>query len=319
VLWGFKGLKITLEAVMGYYAALAIQSIKVLVVSGLTPLLFFMILCVSAPTVVASDSNRLNQESFDEPLYSPFIERYILDELKSLRKDQQAMRTEMVDKVAEARLESTDRAVRYTTDTVNNIFFIITGSASILLLLGWRSLRDIRESINAQVENQVSTLTREYEKRLNDLEKKLVLRSEQIISTQEEISQTNQVHSLWMRAGLESNLYEQIKIYDQILEIKPDDVEALTYKADSLLDLDETLWALSLTDQALEHDKDYALAYWQRACAKATLDQLEEAVIDLYLALEKSPSLKAEVEGEKAFAPLHGLESYKGLVDKIQV
>ena len=250
----------------------------------------------------------------DEPLYKPFIERYILDELKNLRQDQQFMRTELTNKVAEARLDASDRAVRYTTDTVNNIFFIITAAASILVLLGWRSLREVRETIKAQVESQVSQMTLEYERRLNELEKKLVLRSEQIISAQEKISQTNQVHSLWMRAGLETNLHEQINIYDQILEINPDDVEALTYKADSLLDLGEARWALSLTNQAIDHDHEYALAYWQRACAEAALGQHDEAVRDLETAILQSPALKDEVASETAFEVLHDHLSFKKLL-----
>ncbi|WP_257294754.1 tetratricopeptide repeat protein [Endozoicomonas sp. YOMI1] len=250
----------------------------------------------------------------DEPLYKPFIERYILDELKNLRQDQQFMRAELTNKVAEARLDASDRAVRYTTDTVNNIFFIITAAASILVLLGWRSLREVRETIKAQVESQVSQMTLEYEKRLNELEKKLVVRSEQIISAQEKISQTNQVHSLWMRAGLETNLHEQINIYDQILEINPDDVEALTYKADSLLDLGEARWALSLTNQAIDHDHQYALAYWQRACAEAALGQHDEAVRDLETAIQQSAALKDEVVSEKAFEVLHGHLSFKKLL-----
>lgn len=250
----------------------------------------------------------------DEPLYKPFIERYILDELKNLRQDQQAMRRELTDKVAEARLDASDRAVRYTTDTVNNIFFIITAAASILVLLGWRSLREVRETIKAQVETQVSQMTLEYEKRLNELENKLVIRSEQIISAQEKISQTNQVHSLWMRAGLETNLHEQINIYDQILDVNPDDVEALTYKADSLLDLGEARWALSLSNQAIDHDQEYALAYWQRACAEAALGQHDEAVRDLETAILQSPALKDEVASETAFEVLHDHLSFKKLL-----
>ncbi len=250
----------------------------------------------------------------DEPLYKPFIERYILDELKMLRQDQQAMRRELTDKVAEARLDASDRAVRYTTDTVNNIFFIITAAASILVLLGWRSLREVRETIKDQVESQVSTMTLEYEKRLNELENKLVIRSEQIISAQEKISQTNQVHSLWMRAALETNLHEQINIYDQILDVNPDDVEALTYKADSLLDLGEARWALSLSNQAIDHDQEYALAYWQRACAEAALGQHDEAVRDLETAILQSPALKDEVVNETAFEVLHDHLSFKKLL-----
>ncbi len=89
------------------------------------------------------------QLQLDEPLFKPFIERYILDELKQLRTDQQILRTEMAEKVAEAKLTSSDRAMRYTADTTNNIFYIITAAASILVLVGWRSFREIRESVES--------------------------------------------------------------------------------------------------------------------------------------------------------------------------
>ncbi|WP_461535036.1 tetratricopeptide repeat protein [Spongorhabdus nitratireducens] len=277
------------------------------------------LLCLTLLTTVLTTAHAetppapVTAAEIDEPLYKPFIERYILDELKQLRQDQQAMRTELVDKVAEARLDASDRAVRYTTDTINNIFFIITGAASILVLLGWRSLREVRETIKEQVESQVSKVTQEYETRLNELERKLRIRSEEIISAQENISQTNQMHSLWMRAGLESNLHEQISIYDQILEINPNDVEALTYKADSLLDLGEARWALSLADQAVEHDNEYALAYWQRACAKTAIGQEDAAILDLETAIELSPALKDEVAGEDAFEALHDMPAFQVL------
>ncbi|GAA4652583.1 hypothetical protein GCM10023116_48670 [Kistimonas scapharcae] len=254
-------------------------------------------------------------ESIDEPLYKPFIERYILDELKLLRQQLQAMRAEMAEKVAEARLDASDRAMRYTTDTTNNIFFIITGAASILVLLGWRSLREVQENVEATVERKVSKLTGEYEQQLHDVERKLKVRSEQILAAQEKISETNQIHSLWMRAGLESSLHEQINIYDQILEINPEEVEALTYKADVLMDLGETRWALSLSNQAIEHDADYPLAYWQRACAEAELGQQEAAVRDITLAIEKSPALKDELEKESAFRNLQDHPLFTALVN----
>ncbi len=286
-----------------------VKLIRVRLILLLTMAFMLSSLCASAETVPESSA------MIDEPLYKPFIERYILDELKLLRQDQQFMRTEMVNKVAEARLEATDRAVRYTTDTVNNIFFIITGAASILVLLGWRSLREVRETVTSQVERQVSGMTKEYERRLDELETKLVIRSEQIISAQEKISETNQVHSLWMRAGLENSLHEQINIYDQILEVNPNDLEALTYKADSLLDLGEARWALSLSNQAIEHDKEYALAYWQRACAAVALGHLEPAVRDIEMAILKSPPLRDELAEEKAFKDLVGLPAFDQLID----
>jgi len=158
---------------------------------------------------------------------------------------------------------------------------MITAAASVLVLLGWKSLRDIKTNVESITSEKVSNLTKKYEERLDELENKLKNRSDQIIATQEEVSNSNLVHSLWMRAGIEKSDQENINIYDNILEINPNDTEVLTYKADVLLDLGETKWALSLSNQAIEHDNSYALAYWQRACAKAMLDQESDALASI--------------------------------------
>ncbi|CAH0535268.1 hypothetical protein VST7929_02899 [Vibrio stylophorae] len=239
--------------------------------------------------------------SLKEPLFKPFIERYILDELRDLRQQQQVLRADIAEKVAAAKLEASDRALRYTADTTNNIFYIITAAASILVLLGWRSIRDIRENIEVSTARQVADLTQEYETRLNDLERSIKERSDQIMAAQQKISDTNLIHSLWMRSGLEKSEQEKIKLYDQILEVSKNDVEALTYKADVLLDINEEKWALSLANQALEQDSEYALAYWQRACAQSKLGQYEQAIDDIIRALELSESLREEVSNEAYF------------------
>ncbi|MCG8427649.1 MAG: hypothetical protein MI754_09865 [Chromatiales bacterium] len=260
-----------------------------------------------------NSSNKQNQ--IDAPLYKPFIERYILDELKLLRQDQQMLRAEVSERVAAAKLDASDRAIRYTADTTNNIFYIITASASVLVLLGWRSLRDVKNNIETITSEKVSHLTNEYEKRLNEIEEKIKIRSEQIIIAQEEISKSNLIHSLWMRAGLEKSDQEKINIYDQILEIKPDDTEALTYKADALLDIGEIKWALSLADQAVEQDEKYALAYWQRACAKAELGRQSEAIEDVKVAIQLSETLVEEVENEKFFESLKSSQAFREMVN----
>ncbi len=235
----------------------------------------------------------------EKPLYTPFIERYILDELRALRSEMQGQRTEFTEKITRAQLESSDRAINYTTSTVNNIFYIIAAAASIFALVGWSSLREVRHKLNEVVEQKVSNISEEYEKRLVDLERKLKDRTERIISTQEEISRTNTIHSLWMRAGLEATPQAKIDVYDQILAINPEDVEALTYKADEVLELGEAEWALNLCDQALSVIPDYPYAHYQRACAHSTLNQLDDAMDDLQKAIELSKTYLDEAKSDK--------------------
>jgi tetratricopeptide (TPR) repeat protein len=279
--------------------------------------LVFFVIIVSGSFQTQAQANSLttaeNEDQIKEPLYKPFIERYILDELKQLRQGQQAMKAEVTEKVSAAKLESSDRAIRYTADTTNNIFYIITAAASLLVLLGWKSLKDIKDNVESITEKRVDALTLEYEKRLNIIEIALKERSEQIVAAQQDISESTLIHSLWMRAGLEKSDYEKIKIYDQILEIKPNDVVALTYKADTLLDLGEDSWAISLVNQALENDSQYAMAYWQKACAEAKLEHYSEAIANIQKALELSRDLQEELLTESYFENLIDHPDFKAL------
>jgi len=254
----------------------------------------------------------------DRILERPLMERYVLDELKALRNEKNLLQVELTEKVAEAKLEASDRAIRYMADTTNNIFYIITAAASLIVLLGWRSIQDVKGHIESITSAKIAKLIESYEKRLEEVENNVKIRSDQLIATQEEISNTNKLHSLWMRAAIEKNTEEKINLYDEILEMQPDDTEALTYKADALLDIGESKWALSLTEQAIEQDNNYSLAYWQRACSQADLGNFSDAIDDLenYINLSSINITEKELEEEPFFKELRKDERYRQMVTK---
>lgn len=282
--------------------------------------LFISILFSTQALAAAQSSTRTpaeEQQALDklnEPMYKPLMERYILDELKSVRQDQQKLREDVTKQVTHAQLDTADRALTYTTDTINNVFFIITATASILVLVGWNSLRDVKNKVEDIVNTRVSVITDEYEARLNTFEEKLRERSEEILSNQQKISVTNEVHSLWMRANLESDISNKIEIFDDILKRKPEDVEAIAYKADALLELNQTEEAIKLCNQAIDFDSDYGYAYWQRACAYALTHKHTDALADIKMALEYSPNLRNELLHESAFASLHDNDSFNAIL-----
>ena len=275
---------------------------------------FFSLAAIAADSGKSKEKDNALEKTSN---YQPLIERYILDELKAVRQDQQQIVADMEKKVANARLDASDRAIRYTSDTLNNIFIIITTAASILVLMGWRSMRDVKSKLNEVVETKINELTQEYEERLGELEGKLRKRSQEIIDAQEDISRSNELHSIWMRAGLESNLHQKIKLYDEILAINPTDIEALIYKADAAFELGDFEWAFSLANRAIEQDEDYGLAYWQRACANAANGATQEAISDIKIAIEKAPKLVDELEREDAFDDLKDLEEFQALTPQV--
>ena len=292
-------------------------------------LLLFICVTFNSTAIIAAEDDpfsapteqQQNQavDGLAAPMYKPLMERYILDELRAVRQNQQKLREDVTKQVTHAQLDTADRAITYTTDTINNVFFIITATASILVLVGWNSLRDVKNKVEDIVNTRVSVITDEYEDRLKILEEKLRVRSEEILSNQERISVTNEVHSLWMRANLESDFANKIEIFDEILKRKPEDVEAIAYKADALLEINDTTQAIELCNQAIEIDSDYGYAYWQRACAYALIHEHADALADIKMALDYSPNLRNELLHESAFASLHNNESFNEILSATSV
>jgi tetratricopeptide (TPR) repeat protein len=283
-------------------------------------LISILFLLLSANVYAEQASNPEQQlkavEELEKPLYNPFVERYVLDEIKSLRTDLQAQRADFVERFTTTQLTASDRAIQYATSTVNNIFYIIAAAASILALVGWSSIREVRHKLNEIIELKVSSISEDYEKRLRTLERKLKDRTDSIISAQEEISRTNTLHSLWMRAGLEATHQAKIDVYDEILAIKPDDLEALTSKADEVLEMGEAQWAYNLCNKALSINDEYPYAYYQRACANATLRHLDAAMDDLSKAVDLSSTYIDEAKNDNSLENLRATGKLDELLQK---
>lgn len=253
-------------------------------------------------------------EELEKPLYSPFIERYVLDELRSLRVDLANQRAELIQQVVDRELSSVDRGVTYATNTVTYFFYLIAAVSSILVLLGWNSLRDIKEKMGLVADEEVNKLINAYEVRLRSIEKQLTQKTEHIDANRDEIARTKEIHSLWLRAGLESSAPNKIAVYDQILAINPEDVEALTYKADVVLEQDEPQWSINLCQQALSIDPDNAHAFYQLACAHTALHHYDEAVHFLKEAVTRGESYREELLHDPALEPLRDLAAVKDLL-----
>jgi hypothetical protein len=246
--------------------------------------------------VVVSESDQVRSEQrqelrqhvqqLQEPLYNPFIERYMIDEIKALRSELERQRVEMIREITDRELKVANTSISYATDTVTYFFYLIAAASSILLIVGWSSIREIRERVQSIADEKVGKLVEEYEERLDRVEKELLRKSRIIQENQHELEITNEVQTLWVKATQETSWEQKIRLYDRILELRPDNPEALTYKADAALELNQHQWAISLCNRALTVDADSGHAYFQLACAYAdlgasriALDYLKQAVL----------------------------------------
>lgn len=245
---------------------------------------------------------------------SPFRENWILSELRSIRTDMMEYRNDMTRIVTNRELEVADKAMTYASSTVTYFFYLIAGAASLLALVGWSTIRDLKDKMRTHAETEMARLTKEYEQRLSELESELRAKSRTIALNQEQIELTNEIHNLWLKASKESSPQDKIAIYDRILELRPDDPAALAWKADAVLEMGEQRWALSLCDRVLEIDPEDSHALYQRACAWAGLGEPEHALEDLAAALSLTEGLREAAVEEELFAPLRDLPEFQALV-----
>ncbi len=263
---------------------------------------------------VTADDVAAALADLEEPMYTPFIELYLLEESKALRKEMQNTRAELIEKVVDKELSVADKTMSYATDTVTYFFYLIAGATSILVVIGWNSIRDMRNQLTSLAEKRVNELVVEYEKRLEAIEDQLKQKSDIIHQNQAEIERTNEVHSLWLKASQETSQQNKIAAYDQILDLRPDDVEALSYKADAVLEMQEPLWAISLCQRALKLAPDNGHAHYQLACAYAEIGRWEDAVATLQKAIDISEAYRDDASVDVSFEHLREHESFRALV-----
>lgn len=252
-------------------------------------------------------------EQLEAPLYNPFVERYVLDELKQLRTEQAQTKNELLQQIYDREHQSVDRAVSYATDTITYFFYLIAAATSVLVLVGWTSIRDIKERVHMAADEEVTKLVSEYERRLAFIENQLQQKTLHIEENREEIELTQEIQALWLRAQQEQSAASKIYVYDQILRLRKDDVEALTYKADAVLELRQPQWAVNLCTQALMIDPDNGHSKYQLACAYALLGQTDQSIFYLKEAINQRGAYAAEAAADPALESLRNLPEFQDI------
>ncbi|PMH44459.1 hypothetical protein BCU68_02855 [Vibrio sp. 10N.286.49.B3] len=244
----------------------------------------------------------------------PLMERYILDELKSLRQDYQNLEKKLVIDMTDRELSVADKSLNYANVTVTYFFYIIAGVASLIAFVGWQSLREFKNNATEIADKRLDGIAKDYEKKFSALERDLKRKTRIISENNKEIEKINEIHNLWLRAQSMPTAEQKIDVYDEILSIRPGDLEAFTYKADAAMEINEYNWALSLCNRVLELDNTNGPALYQRACAYSRLGVEEQAIEDLEFAIETSPSIRDLIDTEPDLEGLHGNPRFDSLI-----
>ncbi len=280
--------------------------------------LFFLICSLYMSANIKNIENEKNLKekinTIEKPLYTPFVENYILNEIKQLREENRDLKVELHKTLAKKEIEMSSNVINYATSTINNMFYIIAAASSILVIIGWSSIKDINDKIKNMVDEKTSKTIQKYEEKMAGFEQDLAKRARQVKHNENEIKIMNTIHSLWLRASQETTPTGKIEAYDEILDIRPNEVEALIYKADAVLDIGEANWSLNLTNQALLIDKNYPSAYFQRAKAYAVLEYEDNAIDDLQKAIQLNEEYATKIETEEEFIGLLNNERVKEMI-----
>lgn len=280
-------------------------------------LCLFLVHSTVLPSIASAQSAAPSQAPRERSgAVSPLIERYMLDELKALRAEINKARVDMLREITDRELAVATTVSNVSNNTVTFFFYAFAALGAVFTLWGWRSIRDLKKSVQLAAETEITRLSGEYERRLTRLEEDLQSKGAIILENQREIERTQTVHALWLQANQAPNPRTKIEIYDRILELVPDDPETMAYKADAALQLGERDWALSLCNRILEDNPDSSLALYQRACAYAGLGEQESAVADLAAALDLTPALLEQARLEEEFAPLAGYAGFEALLGR---
>ncbi|OXX51806.1 hypothetical protein B9J80_13440 [Vibrio sp. V12_P9A6T4] len=279
------------------------------IVRQLLQMFLFLIVLTSFPTLA-------QEEPYSESpiLDRPLVERYILDELKALRQDQQDLERRLTIQITDRELSVADKSLNYSNVTVTYFFYVIAGVASLVALIGWQSLKEVKHNTRELADKRLNQIAQEYEKKFLALERDLKRKTRIITENNREIEIINEIHNLWLRAQSVQTPEQRIEVYDEILKIRPGDLEALTYKADAAMEIREYYWALSLCNRVLELDDANAPALYQRACAYARIGAEEQAIEDLQRATEISASLRDLIAEEADLEGLHGNKKFDELI-----
>lgn len=275
-------------------------------------LFLFAMLIFTSLSIQAEEVSYSEQEYLDRPL----MERYILDELKALRTDQQDLEKRMIIQITDRELAVADKSLNYSNVTVTYFFYVIAAVASLVALIGWQSLKEMKQNTREMADKQLNKIAQDYEKKFVALERDLKRKTRIITENNREIEIINEVHNLWLRAQSVQTPEQKMDVYDEILKVRPGDLEALTYKADAAMEMREFHWALNLCNRVLEVDDQNAHALFQRACAYAQLGAEVQAIDDLQRSIEASTSMRELVLEETDFDPLRGLERFETLLEE---
>ena len=205
-----------------------------------------------------------------------WTDRFILTELKELRIGQEEVKREIYTELQNRQLETVDKALSYSANTVNFFFVFITIVVMWFWVVGWRTLWDIKKTTKESMDRETKKIISNFEKQIAELEKE------------------QKINILWRQFNVADSDHEKMNILDRISYIKPDS----QYVAIERWNVYLSMWlyekVLEVTEPIVSGDrtKHQPHAFFNRTCAYYGLKNIDNMVIEMTYLLQLAPEYK---------------------------
>jgi len=246
-----------------------------------------------------------------------WTQRFILTELKELRIWLEATKRELNEELNARELATVDRALSYSWNTVNFLWLIITMAVTGFWLVGWRTMKDVRENLTTNFEKEVQKRVKAEQRKLEEFMKRFeeeqLKQSKGILKNQEFIQKKQEAGYLWSQYNREENPSGKLDLLEKVALIWLEEDEILIHIEKSSIYAELGLWdkTLESSERWLEISSENTTLLYNKASALIMLEQQEEAIKALMNIIWVSPWMKDEILVDPLFENIIGeLEEY---------
>jgi len=239
-----------------------------------------------------------------------WTQRFILSEMKELRVDLEATRRELNEQLNKRELETVDRALSYSWNTVNFLWLIMTMAVTGFWLVWWRTMKDVRENLTNNFETQIQKNVRMQQKKLEEFmekfEEEQLSQSKEILENQENMQRKQEWAYYWSQFNREEDSVVRLELLEKIsaLDVEEDELIILTERSSIYIVL--WLWdkALEVAERGLELASENTSLLYTKAEAMVMLEDSEWALRTINNLLVIKPSLKEDILEDPTFENL---------------
>ncbi len=205
-----------------------------------------------------------------------FTDRYIIADIRDLWLALESLRRDLYKEIQNKQLESVDKALSYSANTVNFLFILFTFIAMILWLVGWKTFSDIKKSFKDNMEKEIKKLVKDFEHKIAYLEDE------------------QKVNILWRQFNLADSDKDKLGVLNEIHRLRPGSKTVDNEKSNIYLSMGLYEQAVEIANLVLASKRidSYPQAYFNRASAYAKLWEKDKAISDLIYLLQISPNYK---------------------------